>query len=274
MKDVGLIIFLILVLVVGFIWLAQSGFLTLKAPTLPTIPADSSTPSADSIPTVLPAEENETFKINISRRTARSTDDPKKEYIEIRASFSNKKAVNITGWRLENRKGAHWIIPQSAPLAFLSRVNPVGQILLEPGAKAIIVSGKSPISVSFRLNQCMGYFNQFKEFIPSLSQSCFNPIKEPGIRAVNDACFDYVRTLPQCRTLLADIPLSVNNQCQEFISSNLTYAGCVRNHKDGLGFFAKEWRVYLEQSEAIWSNTRETIKLLDKNLHLITEISY
>lgn len=289
MKGVGWVIVIFLVVIVGFGFIAvyRGGFLSPPAPpTLsitspePSAPADSPSTTApesakDTVPAVL--LEAEAFTISMSRGTARTYSDVQKEYIEIRASRSNKNAVSITGWQLENRKGERTTILKGTLLAYLSRVNPTRNIFLEPGAKAIIITGESPINTSFRLNLCTGYFNQFNEFTPSLPQQCPYLKNESGLKNVNDACFQYIGRLSRCQMPISipfETRLAIGNECQDFLLGFASYTGCVNAHRNDSGFFLNEWRVYLGRTEEMWSNVREAIKLFDQNSNLVSEISY
>ncbi|MEK7566652.1 MAG: hypothetical protein AAB527_00760 [Patescibacteria group bacterium] len=202
------------------------------------------------------------------------TERPDEEYIELLADYSNTKEVNISGWKLQNRDNKIFIIPTGAGLPYVGQVNTQSNIKLGPGEKAIIITGKSPIGTGFRPNICTGYFNRLYEFKPRLPENCPPPDKEPGVDAQNNACFSYIKTLPRCQTpTLSNAPSNVNFACREFIDQKLSYASCVETHKKDAGFFANEWRVYLERNEEAWSNVRETIKLFDQNSNLVAETS-
>lgn len=217
--------------------------------------------------------EKETKIIRIYSSNARAS-DPENEYIEIQADHSNTIPVSITGWKLQNRKGNVFVVPTGAGLPYSARTNIQENIALKPGEKAIVITGKSPINTSFRPNLCTGYFNRLYEFEPQLPERCPTPDKEEGVDAQDDACFLYLKTLPRCQTPAPSaIPLDVDFKCREFIDERLSYAACVERHKNDDEFFSDEWRIYLEQTQEIWSDVRETIKLFDLNSNLAAEVS-
>ncbi len=197
--------------------------------------------------------------------------DPAREYLEIYAAY-NAESTRITDWKLEGKEGLAVSIGAGAFLVYSAQVNPQEPIYLKSGNRAIIVSGKSPIGTNFRLNICTGYFNQFQEFTPYLSQECPNisvddmPINFP------DVCFDFIRTLWQCRMPLV-IPPAAGNDCVNFIGERANYNGCVALHKNDKDFYKNEWRIYLGREKELWQK-RDTIILLDEEGKIVDKVSY
>lgn len=220
-------------------------------------------------------------KVTLSRGSV-TTDDVDQEYVRIRAHSGNDEAINISGWLLESyvtEEGG--TIPFGTRLAYQGRVNDTKTILLEPDETAIITTGESPIGTSFHENMCTGYFNQFQDFSPGLSQSCPNPIDEmerfASIDLDNDNCYEYVERLPSCRLVLdeavtADPALS--NGCRNFIVNDLTYAGCVANHQYDPFFYRGMWHIYLNREDELWRREREIIKLVDRGGRTVDVIEY
>lgn len=268
------VVFIVIVIVaITIVWFAQGGLLVSFIPGS-NPPQGTGTISSNESSRVSVSEEESKIEVLLSSGSAQWSDNPNEEYIEITASYSNKKAVNIAGWTLTNRKGEKFSIPNGANLAYSARVNAKGNIILEPGARAYVITGPSPINTSFRLNLCTGFFNEQYQFKPSsLPQNCPTPEKEPGIESQKDACFSYLRTLAACRTP-ANLPQNLDSSCNEFISRRVNYAGCVEAHKNDSDFYANEWRVYLEKKSEIWSGAREKITLFDQNSSAIAETSY
>lgn len=266
MNDIGWAI--LILFVIAIIWItAGSG--AFKTPQGPQISQPQESQIADS------EKEEKPAVVILSGGSAGWSDDPNREYIEIQAPSGNKKAVNITGWRLKNKKGETHLLPSAAKLAYSARVNPQENILLEPGQKAVIISGKSPIGANFLLNACIGYFNQQNEFYPNIYQNCPYPKDEPGAENQKDDCVLYLRNLSSCRAPEdGSLPLWLDNDCREFIARRINYAGCVETHRNDPNFFGSEWRVYLERNEKIWSNVSETVELFDQNSNLVSKISY
>lgn len=106
------------------------------------------------------------------RKSRAGESDPKKEYIELQTSRNNQKSIPITNWVIKNSRNEEFKIGEGAYLAYSAQINPTRDILLAPGGKAYIATGRSPIGTSFLINSCMGYFEQFQDFTPSISKSC------------------------------------------------------------------------------------------------------
>ena len=217
-KDFGwLALFLI---ALGVIWFAQGGPSKLTSMTSPFLQSPEINPSPSSSqkgygfwdnPSKTISKTSETDsrykgKVSLSASWATRETDPRKEYIEISASYSNKEPVSITGWTLKGRQGFGAAIGKGAYLVYSAQLNAQDAIFLGPNDRAIIVTGHSPIGTSFRLNLCTGYFNQFQDFTPTLPQECPR-ISEKEI-PVNypDACFDFVKSLSACSMPLIGAP--------------------------------------------------------------------
>lgn len=263
----------IVVIAIVFIWFLQ-GSLPFSFTPGASQPQGTGTISPNESSQTSVSEEESKIEVQLSNGSGQWADNPNEEYIEISASYSNKKPVSITGWTLTNRKGEKFPIPKGANLVYSARVNAQGNIILEPGARAYVITGPSPINTSFRLNLCTGFFNEQYQFRPSsLPQNCPAPYKEPGAENEKDTCFSYLKTLSTCRTP-ASPPQNLDSSCHEFISRRVNYAGCVEARRNDSDFYANEWRVYLEQKSEIWSGAREKITLFDQNLSVVAETSY
>lgn len=261
----------LLIVVVAVIWFTQGGLPITSQGPANTPQSQGSTQNGE---TQNGAASEEKIEMHLSAGSAQSANVAADEYIELRAAYSNAKAVGITGWRLENKDGDKFIIPSGSKLAYSARANTEGPITLGPNDRAYIVTGKSPINSSFLLNICMGFFNEQYQFKPSLYTSCPAPEKEPGIENENDACYSYLRTLGSCKTPSANPPLNIDSDCRQFLDRRVNYAGCVDAHRNDGNFYGNEWRIYLGQNDEVWSNVRENIKLFDQNSNLVAEISY
>lgn len=223
------------------------------------------------------SDENTVFIQSILRA---SETDPEREYIILAAPQENTTPINISSLRLESAfTNSGTAIGQGSYLPFSGKVNPQQVIFLAPGERAIVTTGESPIGTSFRLNICTGYFEQFQDFTPALPRECPRPVKEnlslePG--GVNDECIEYLETFRSCEAHTKSFPLELsdNPQCQEYVSENVHYNGCVENHKNEPDFYKKEWRVFLDLGEELWRNKRETIRLVNEKGLIIDEATY
>ncbi|MCH7529658.1 hypothetical protein IIB50_00875 [Patescibacteria group bacterium] len=201
------------------------------------------------------------------------------EYITLRASRNNSENIRISDWYIESlitkrrvRIGGASSLPRSGA------VNRETPIFLPPSEKVIITTGKSPTGISFRTNKCTGYFEQFQDFTPRLDRSCPYPEDElidfSSIPATDDACFDFVEDLSRCEAVLETLPLTMSPQCNQFITKNLNYNGCVANHRNDADFFEDEWRIFLKRENELWRERRETLHLLDENGKIVDTYSY
>lgn len=216
-----------------------------------------------------------TGKLAIIGRTAGG--QVSSEYILLRASPQNKEKILISGLRLESRvsgRGAN--IGKGVPLVFQNQINQEEAIYLNPGDSAYIITGRSPIGVSFKLNKCTGFFNQYQSFNPSLPSRCPR-ITEKDLPSngtyYNDACRNYINGLPSCRVIL-NPPSTISPECNRYVTTEISYTKCVNSQKNTPDFYDPVWRVYLTRDETLWKSSRELIHLVDQNGKVIDAVTY
>ncbi|MDO8482510.1 MAG: hypothetical protein Q7S86_01665 [bacterium] len=199
------------------------------------------------------------------------------EFITLRASTANKDKVLLTGLRLESiSSGRSVIIGKGVQLPFQNEVNIEQPIYLSAGETVYILTGRSPLGISFRLNKCTGFFGQFQSFTPSIPSRCPAPSSEPlppPANQYNDQCIDYINSLPICQVVLKT-PSNISPECNRYVTKEISYTKCVGAHKNDNNFYEPEWRVYLNYSDALWKNNREIIHLLDKGGKIIDVVTY
>lgn len=205
--------------------------------------------------------------------------NPGSEYLTLSVSSNAGLPVNITGWRIVSEvSGSASLVPKGTAVPVSGVVNEVQDIVLEPGDRAIIVSGYSPIGASFKENKCIGYFSTFQTFSPPLSQIC-PPAKDEllqryGSGYIRDvACIDYVEKLSRCQVALSP-PVSLSGSCQAFAVKYLNYNGCRDAHQGDADFLGTTWRVYLGRTTTLFRSTREVVKLLDAKGNTVDAFSY
>lgn len=218
--------------------------------------------------------------VTISRSTsgAKNT-DPKKEYVRISLSSRAENPVTISSWRLTSAvTGDTASIPFGTELPLSGIIAAREPIVLNPGDDAYIVTGRSPIGASFRINMCMGYFTQYQTFSPSISRSC--PLPKDELIAFSNIdlnrepyCEEFVEDIPRC-SLVTSLPPTLSASCAAFVENNIHYNGCVENHRADRNFFDDEWRVYLGKNGELWKKERETIRLYDNQGKLVDQLSY
>ncbi len=190
------------------------------------------------------------------------------EYVTIQLSPSAPGPINISGWRIKSdathKSGT---IPQGTELPNRG-VNRTAPIMLQPGDRATIATGDSPIGVSFRENRCVGYFASRQSFNPPLTSYCPAPYEEferyyEGNKLADDSCYQYASSLQNCVTPAHRDRPRLTGRCEAFVDEYLDYNGCVASHQSEEGFKSQEWRIYLEKGSDLWKTSREAVRLLD-----------
>lgn len=203
-------------------------------------------------------------------------EDEDEEYLTIQVSRSASEAISTAGWALVQKETGEGVrFPEGAELPYAGRVNVMTPVRLAPGDTAIVVSGRSPIGISFKENMCVGYFEERQNFHPSLRQECPTPYEEyDDYYDGSDAeCEAYMRSIPYCSTD-TDSDITVDNECEAFVEQYLTYNGCVALHEDEDDFYGTTWRIFLGANDELWGNKSETIMLLDAEGKTIDTLSY
>ncbi len=237
------------------------------------------TPSADTASTNLSPLRGALTITTLSRGT---TVD--REYIVIQASTKNSRDIDISGLTIRSRVSLNGqTIGKGWKLYFPENVGGTDPIRLQPGNRAYLISGRSPMGVftsgdGFEVNRCSGFLSKGTSFSPSLPLTCPSPKDYPlplPPNALSDACYDFVKTIPRC-TVPTSIPKSLQSDgsCQSFVFNRINYNQCVTNFKDSPRFFSGEWRVYFGRSTTLWRTTREIIELVDADGKLIDSRQY
>ncbi len=232
-----------------------------------------------------PNPDDSTYKgdISISRvnQVYKESDDSLHEYVLIRANDRNTVKVGITGLKLRSMiTGVEYSIDEGVPIYFRNIINKGEAIFLKPGDSAYVITGRSPLGVSFKSNKCVGYLKQYQTFYPQLQNDCpriyYEGLPERP-NALNDECLLYVERFPACLTLTSDTELEVTkkygNDCASYIKKKANYDYCIAAHKSDPDFYDPTWYIYLGQSSHVWRLKREWIRLLDSNEKKISEIN-
>lgn len=204
---------------------------------------------------------------------------PGNEYAVLHMNDSATGSVQITGWRIQSvASGQGTSIPDGVFLYYTGTINGKNLITLSAGDTVYLLTGVSPIGYNFKVNKCSGYLSQFQNFTPYLSTSCPAPRDENlssiPRRVENNACFDYIDSLPSCREQVGSLPAGLSYECTNFITTKLNYNSCVDTHRGDKDFYQKEWRVYLGRSSTLWQSEREDIVLYDANGKIVSELTY
>lgn len=205
--------------------------------------------------------------------------NPNAEYLRISLSSNAPSAVTISGWTLKSEAtGNYAVIPGGADVLVSGIVNPAAPITLQPGERAIVASGRSPLGISFRENKCIGYFSTFQTFSPSLPAACPLPSTELksyyGASYIRDAdCIEYVDEIPRCK-VVTRAPSGMTDSCKIFITNYLHYNGCLAVHQHDTDFRGETWRIYLGRNSSLWRSDHEVIKLLDSEGKTVDAFTY
>lgn len=201
------------------------------------------------------------------------------ESLTIYASTGASSPIDITGWTIESvASGNASVIPQGTEVPVSGIVNAAQDIMLSPGTRAIVTSGRSPVGASFRENKCVGYYVQYQTFVPALAKNCPtapNELKSSyGADYLRDtACISYANTISRCQVVLTP-PVGLTTACQSFISTYLNYNSCVTAHRSDTDFLSNQWRVYLGRTSPMWRTKNEEVKLLDASGKTVDVFTY
>ncbi len=206
------------------------------------------------------------------------SDAPADEYLEITAPLTNQKPYLLTGMLLKSRMtGNQQDIRDGIPLYYTNTVNQRETIFLKPGETAYVISGRSPLGYSFKINKCIGYLdNTTQSWVIGLPAGC------PGIldyplparpNAFSDNCLDFLKRVGSCQSRFR-YPTNIEDACKNFVAERMSYTRCVADFGNDPNFLGPEWRIYLSREVRLWKSRREIVDLLDQKGNLISTHSY
>jgi len=215
-------------------------------------------------------------KVSISGISGALLNDPNMEYIEIKAELSNKNPLYISGWSIKNSNGNKLTIGNGDKLPIVGEINTESALFLNPGEKVVITTGRSPIGVSFKVNTCSGYLEQFQDFTPPLKQMCPQPehIAASLSGNIESECSNFISAIPRCSIYTGETPSGLSQTCSSMIYNKINYNGCVGAYKNKSDFYSPEWRVFLGANSEFWSNNGDLIRLYDNSGNLVNSRSY
>lgn len=213
-------------------------------------------------------------KISIS--SSGRDDNLNEEYIRLRISSSFNDKVPVTGLTLYSPlTGKSAVIGPAVEIPRVGKPNQSVSIMASPGDTIYVLTGTSPLGISFRTNLCTGYLAQYQSFEPRLHEQCPAGDEEAEYlqvqNALGSACMEKLEDLNRCEVF--PNPNLGDNNCNNFVTSNLNYNACVSNHFGDTEFPGTEWRVYLNAKTELWRNDDDIIELLDANNKIIDAVS-
>ncbi|MEW5907869.1 MAG: hypothetical protein AB1643_01665 [Patescibacteria group bacterium] len=214
-------------------------------------------------------------KITIISSQEAKKQNPDEEYLTIQASYNNPEPINIKQWSLGKSATEHYYIGSAMEFFKMPPENSRQDIFLKPGDRAIITTGKSPVSRGFKLNKCIGYLEQMQDFIPMIPLNCPHPINDEYLPAsLDDLCIDYINSNFKICTQYLSYLSSLSNSCKQYINERINYKGCSQWHRNDNDFYKPGWRLFLNQTSEIWPNINGTVILYDENNKIVDSINY
>ena len=222
-------------------------------------------------------------KVVMSQISRVNTEDPSSEYISLSTYLEDNQTIKITDWYLKSEVTGYYAVIGKASLLPFPFTKTESNITLQQNDRVYLIKGFSPIGISFRTNACTGYFEENKNFTPSLPRECPRPINEdlPKFSSIpdrNDECIDILESIPRCTTkgneFIRDQADTVTQSCKTYITTQINYNSCVAKHFSDTDFPGNEYRVYLNKFGSLWRDRNETINLYDQNGLVVDSISY
>lgn len=201
------------------------------------------------------------------------------EYLSLYASETNKKKFLISGLTLKSRMtGKQAQIGEGTGIYYSNNINSKSPIFLAPGERAYIITRRSPVGYSFKVNKCMGYLTQYQDFFPGISSNCpllsDYPYPESP-NAFTDQCLDFLDSVGSCQTVTnEDFPEGLRQDCINFSLERTNYARCVADFSNTKDFLSNEWMVYLGRTENLWKDRREIIDIIDSKGKILQTYTY
>ena len=178
---------------------------------------------------------------------------PEQEFVTITLEESAGGPLMLTGLALLQD---HFLVPieKSVKKFVRGNISSARAVVVETFPTTIIVnSGRSPAGVSFRVNRCSGFLEEFQNFYPSLVTDCpnINTLLERQSIAISKECRDYFERAPSCTSLPDDVP----TQCSYLLIEHIGYNQCVDAVENDTDFYKNEWRLFLESPKTLWATT-------------------
>ncbi len=205
-----------------------------------------------------------------------AVDERGREFVEINASSLNKNPLNITGWSIKTlNNNFSRFVGTGSELILQGKVSEEKEILLYPGEKAFLIPGGSPVGISFKLNKCIGYFEQFQDFYPELPKFCPHPgFDEYSVSGGDKYCDAFLKSIPRCNAYVKEFPAEMSYACKVIINSRLNYNSCISESSGDKDFKKGEWRVYVEGDEFFSKGRNDIISIYDQKGRLIETLFY
>jgi peptidoglycan hydrolase-like protein with peptidoglycan-binding domain len=211
------------------------------------------------------------FNVIKLQRFAGRYSDPNRELVTI-SNISHSESVAVTGWTITTSRGIRITVPMAYDIPGMLDSHPK-VIVLPPGGSATLSSGKQEKYPAFRENICTGYFKEQTTFSPTIQSSCPRP-NTSELLYLDDKCLETIPKIRRCATPTNEHLFAQSSACTAYMIQNLSYAGCVRNHRTTDAFYRNYWRIWLGRDTELYRNLHEVITLRDLTGKVVDERKY
>ena len=196
--------------------------------------------------------------------------------VSLSGYSASAESISVTGWKLQG-KTDDFIIPRGVKIYLPAGPNPTEDIRMGNNVSVVIAETANPLvqGMTFRPNQCFGYFAATRTFLISVPSSCPDfPVQRSSIAYLSPTCQDYILQLPYCKKPnYSGNSVAGDLECRDFLDTHLSYETCVQGYKNTSSFLSNEWHVYTE-SERFMRPSHDQILLYDSNNLLVASYDY
>ncbi len=217
-------------------------------------------------------------KVNISSITKpySSKNYSKPSLITLSTKLGEGESINITGWKIESKKGTITIPFGIEKYEHLSGSPANENIFVKKGDRIYISSAQNPLGKgkNFRPNKCFGWLKNYYDFPISVSTSCPKPKKE-DYEHLDVCCRELINRTYGCKKpdYSKTIKTAVDEECSSYIFENFNYSSCFNQHFRDDDFLKNQWHIYLNRN-IIAVNECDTLVLRDQNGLIVDTYDY
>ncbi len=245
-----------------------------------TNPAPVVTPGLSAKPAITPPEgfslnQLSPFYGQVRIGNVSPENFPNSGQFSLGANYSTNTSIDITGWHVKSNRGdvrVSTAVGDYKPFG----MTPSTDIILKNGEYVNFSTNYSPISISFRLNECTGFLNNTYQFNPALPANCPAMYDRSEITSFSGACQNIVLSLGNCSAPTANqinsLPSYNEDSCKVFLD-RFNYSTCYSRHRGDANFFNNEWRVWLS-GQTGFNVSHDRLLLLDNNGLLVDQYIY
>lgn len=214
-------------------------------------------------------------------RSSASSVNVDTEYLTL--TVASGGPINISDWYIESYVTEKRVAVPDGVFVYRDGgiINTKEPIYLKNKQRAFLITGESPLRVSFQENSCLGYITRKESFTPGSWLSCEDPydlmLRYGDIELDDDSCHDFINGVRRCENV-DDTNLEyseLSGKCRRFIDRYLTYNSCVDRFGNRTEFDdVNDWYIYFERDEELWRKKREIIRLMDEYDEVVAVLEY